>query len=180
MVIMSRLSRAIVGCVAIALVGATGSVLQAAWRQDAPGSYTGPHAATAQAPRSAVGSVAAHRALLDTYCVTCHNARLRTAGLVLSEMDLADVGEDAEHWEKVVRKLRAEAMPPAGRPRPDAASYAALTSWLEAALDRAAPATAPPRRHFAVHRLNRLEYGNAIRDLLGPRDRYRVATTARR
>ena len=148
MVIMSRLSRAIVGCVAIALVGATGSVL-------------------AQAPRSVVGSVAAHRALLDTYCVTCHNARLRTAGLVLSEMDLADVGEDAEHWEKVVRKLRAEAMPPAGRPRPDAASYAALTSWLEAALDRAAPATAPPRRHFAVHRLNRLEYGNAIRDLLG-------------
>ena len=111
--------------------------------------------------------VSQHLALLDEYCLTCHDERLRTAGLVLSQMDLEQVGADAENWEKVVRKLRAETMPPAGRPRPDKATYAALTSWLEAALDRAAPTTTPERRRFAVHRLNRIEYGHAIRDLVG-------------
>lgn len=111
--------------------------------------------------------VSQHLALFDEYCLTCHDERLRTAGLVLSQMDLEQVGADAENWEKVVRKLRAETMPPAGRPRPDKATYTALTSWLEAALDRAAPTTTPERRRFAVHRLNRIEYGHAIRDLLG-------------
>ena len=145
------LPRIVAGCVGLALLGLAGgeSGLQAA-------------AASAQSP-------AAHRAVLDTYCVTCHNERLRTAGLVLSEteMDLEDVGPDAASWEKVVQKLRGEAMPPPGRPRPDKASYAALSSWLEAALDRAAPDHARSLRSFAVHRLNRVEYGNAVRDLLG-------------
>ena len=126
------------------------------------------HPAPAAArPQEAGESSAPQRALLERYCFTCHNERLRTAGLVLSEMDPERVGRDAERWERVVRKLRARAMPPAGRPRPDAAAYAALTSWLEAELDRAAPALAPAPRPFAVHRLNRVEYGNAVRDLLG-------------
>ena len=108
-----------------------------------------------------------NRTLIERYCVTCHNARLRTAGLVLSDMDLDQVAGDAEQWEKVVRKLRAEAMPPAGRPRPANAEYAALASWLESALDRAAAERPPAPRPFTVHRLNRIEYGNAVRDLLG-------------
>ena len=127
----------------------------------------GSSAPAAAQPPGAGESPAPHRALLERYCFTCHNERLRTAGLVLSAMDLARVGDDAERWERVVGKLRAGAMPPAGRPRPDAAAYAALTAWLEAALDRTAPELTPPARRFAVHRLNRVEYGNAVRDLLG-------------
>ena len=121
---------------------------------------TGPAAPNGQAPPST------RRALLDRYCVTCHNARLRTAGLELDTADIADVGGSAEVWEKVVRKLRAGAMPPPGRPRPAAATRAEFASWLETALDRAAAAHPNPGRP-AIHRLNRTEYVNAIRDLLG-------------
>ena len=121
---------------------------------------TGPAAPNAQAPP------ATQRALLDRYCVTCHNARLRTAGLELDTADLADVGGGAEVWEKVVRKLRADAMPPPGRPRPAAETRAGFASWLETALDREAAAHPNPGRP-AIHRLNRTEYVNAIRDLLG-------------
>ena len=121
---------------------------------------TSPAAPHAQAPPST------QRALLDRYCVTCHNARLRTAGLELDTADLADVGGGAEVWEKVVRKLRADAMPPPGRPRPAAETRAEFASWLETALDRAAAAHPNPGRP-AIHRLNRTEYVNAIRDLLG-------------
>ena len=121
---------------------------------------TGPAAPNGQAPPST------QRALLDRYCVTCHNARLRTAGLELDTADLADVGGSAEVWEKVVRKLRADAMPPPGRPRPAAATRAEFASWLETALDREAAAHPNPGRP-AIHRLNRTEYVNAIRDLLG-------------
>ena len=81
---------------------------------------------------------ATQRALLDQYCVTCHNARLRTAGLELDTADLGDVAGGAEVWEKVVRKLRADAMPPPGRPRPDRAAQTEFVSRLETALDRAA------------------------------------------
>ena len=105
------------------------------------------------------------RTVLDRYCVTCHNTRLRTAGLALDTMDPARVGDHAAAWEKVVRKLRTGAMPPAGRPRPDRAAYAAVASTLETALDRAADAAPNPGR-TTVHRLNRREYANAVRDLL--------------
>ena len=138
----------------------------AAWAALALLGLGGPAPAAARA-QDAGESPAPHRALLERYCFACHDERLRTAGLVLSAMDLEHVGDDAERWERVVRKLRAGAMPPAGRPRPDAAGYAALTAWLEAALDRAAPGLTPAPRRFAVHRLNRVEYGNAVRDLLG-------------
>ena len=123
-------------------------------------------AAHAQAPASAEAeAAAAQRVLLDRYCVTCHNERLRTGGLQLDRVDVGHVGEAAEIWEKVVRKLRAGQMPPAGRPRPEPAAYDGLASWLETELDRAADARPNPGRPV-VRRLNRLEYTNAIRDLL--------------
>ena len=106
------------------------------------------------------------RVLLDTYCVTCHNERLQTGGLMLDTIDLQPVSEHAEVWEKVVRKLRGGIMPPAGMPRPDAPTQAAFVSWLETALDDAAAATPNPGRTETLHRLNRAEYHNAIRDLL--------------
>lgn len=111
------------------------------------------------------GSLAAARTLIDQYCVACHNQTQKTAGLMLDKLDLAQIGKNAETWEKVVRKLRAGMMPPQGMPRPSAAASEALTLALESELDRAATA----RPHLAapgVHRSNRTEYANAIRDLL--------------
>ncbi len=105
------------------------------------------------------------RAVFDKYCVTCHNQRVKTAGLALDALDPAQVGEHAEAWEKVVRKLRTGAMPPAGRPRPDKALADSVASSLEAGLDRAAAEHPNPGRP-TLHRLNRVEYRNAIRDLL--------------
>src|SRR5262249_11713987 len=105
------------------------------------------------------------RAALDQYCVTCHNQRLKTAGLTLDTLDVAKPASQAEVWEKVVLKLRAGTMPPAGARRPDAATYHALASWLEGQLDQVAEAAPDPGRP-ALHRLNRSEYANAIRDLL--------------
>jgi len=109
--------------------------------------------------------LSAQRALLDQYCVTCHNQKLKTGGLMLDKLDLAHAGESAETWEKVVRKLRAGMMPPQGLPRPKPADYEALTVALEGELDRAAAAK-PHLPAPGVHRLNRTEYANAIRDLL--------------
>ena len=91
-------------------------------------------------------SLLSQRAVLDQYCVTCHNQKLKTAGLMLDKLDLAHVGEHAEQWEKVVRKLRAGMMPPAGLPRPNAAAYEALTVALENELDRAAAGQSAPAR----------------------------------
>lgn len=105
------------------------------------------------------------RAVLDKYCVTCHNQKLKTAGLMLDKLDLSHVGEHSEEWEKVVRKLRAGMMPPSGMPRPDAAAYEALTVSLETELDRAAAAN-PHLPAPGMHRLNRTEYANAVRSLL--------------
>ena len=106
------------------------------------------------------------RDLLARYCVTCHNARLRTAGLALDALNLTNVGEDADTWEKVVRKLRSGAMPPSGRPQPDKPVREAFVAWLEDSLDAAARAHPDPGRPATLHRLNRAEYKNAIRDLL--------------
>jgi hypothetical protein len=105
------------------------------------------------------------RPTLDRYCVTCHNDRLRTAGLSLEKLDLAHVPADAEVWEKVALKLRAGAMPPPRSPRPDAETSKAIATWLEDTLDAAAEASPDPGSRVA-HRLNRVEYANAIRDLL--------------
>ncbi len=123
-----------------------------------------------QAPdgRPATQPVAAtsQRALLDRYCVTCHNSRLNTANLALDSLDLAAVGTHATEWEKVVRKLRGGLMPPAGRPRPDRATQDGLVAWIENELDSAAAARPNPGRTETFHRLNRAEYRNAVRDVL--------------
>ncbi len=123
-------------------------------------------AASPQPVSSARSSPSEVRALLDRYCVTCHNQLLKTAGLELDRLDPGLVGEHADTWEKVVRRLRTGSMPPAGSRRPDHAGYATLTNALESALDTAA-ARAPNPGRPSVHRLNRAEYANAVRDLLG-------------
>ena len=106
-------------------------------------------------------------ATLQQYCVSCHNDRLKTGGLVIDPSALANVSAGAEQWEKVVRKLRTAAMPPANAPRPDAATAEAVATYLEAQLDRAAAAHPQLGKLPLVHRLTRTEYQNAIRDLLG-------------
>ena len=123
-----------------------------------------PTAAAAQGASSADAATA--RALLDRYCVTCHNGRLRTAGLELDAADPAAVGESGHIWEQVARKLRIGAMPPPGRPRPEREDALALVSYLETALDGAAAANPRVGRTETFHRLNRAEYRNAVRDLL--------------
>ena len=124
-------------------------------------------AAGQREPRSSLTTpgVSQPRDLLDRYCVTCHNERLQTAGLMLDVLDVQRPGEDAEVWEKVVRKLRSRTMPPPGRPRPDKPGYELLETWLETTLDRAAASSPNPGRPI-IHRLNRTEYVNAVRDLL--------------
>src|SRR5262245_40414737 len=121
--------------------------------------------AASQTPTASPITSAPYRALLDQYCVTCHNERAKTASLMLDKMDLDRVATSAETWEKVIRKLRGGMMPPQGRPRPSNEDAYKFVSWLESSLDRAASAKPDPGR-AAIHRLNRTEYGNAIRDLL--------------
>ena len=132
-------------------------------------------------PASGAEGQAAYRALLDEYCVSCHNqalvegsgdartalvSQLRAVGLTLDTLDLSAVGGSAAHWEQVVRKLRAGLMPPAGRPRPDSALLDGFRAWLESRLDENWSADPDPGRTATFHRLNRAEYRNAIRDLL--------------
>jgi len=105
------------------------------------------------------------RALLDRYCIGCHNEKVRSAGLTIDKLDLAHPGNDAATWEKVVRKIRAGMMPPSGMPRPDRAKLDAFATQLETELDRAAAAKPNPGT-TGLHRLNRTEYANSIRDLL--------------
>ena len=132
-------------------------------------------------PASGAEEQSAYRALLDEYCVSCHNqalvegsgdartalvSQLRAVGLTLDTLDLSAVGGAAAHWEQVVRKLRAGLMPPAGRPRPDSALLDGFRAWLESRLDENWSADPDPGRTATFHRLNRAEYRNAIRDLL--------------
>src|SRR5262245_19470965 len=121
--------------------------------------------AASQRSSVAASPAAPYRALLDQYCVTCHNERAKTAGLMLDKMDVERVADNAETWEKVIRKLRGGMMPPTGRPRPASDDVYKLISWLETSLDQAGAAKPNPGR-ASIHRLNRTEYGNAIRDLL--------------
>jgi mono/diheme cytochrome c family protein len=134
----------------------------------APLAYQAPLSAAPQAGSAGdapSASVSAPRAVLDQYCVACHNQTTKTAGLELDALDLARVGDHAATWETVVRKIRTGAMPPAGMPRPDKTAAASVVSWIETELDRAALASPDPGRP-TLHRLNRAEYRNAIRDLL--------------
>ena len=113
-------------------------------------------AAPAQAPAQ----------VFTKYCVTCHNPKLKTAGLVIDPAELTHIGAQAELWEKVVAKLRSNAMPPAGAPRPDQATYDSVAAFLETELDRASAIKPNPGKLPLLHRLSRTEYQNAIRDLL--------------
>lgn len=124
--------------------------------------------AAAQQDASAASrlSTAPHHALVNQYCLGCHNSRLKTAGLELDSINQQAPGENWEAWEKVVRKLRARLMPPPGRRRPDEATYEKALASLETSLDRLAVATPNPGRTDTFRRLNRTEYHNAVRDLL--------------
>src|SRR5262249_35040693 len=125
-----------------------------------------PSGTAAQGP-IASSTTSDQQALVDKYCVGCHNRRARVAGLALDTVDVGHVGENAETWEKVVQKLRGGLMPPAGRPRPDETTNRTFVSWLESQLDRAAATNPNVGRTQAFHRLNRGEYRNAVRDVLG-------------
>lgn len=108
--------------------------------------------------------ISEHASTVNSFCLDCHNDIEQVADLTLESLDLAGISEDRETWERVVRKLRAGMMPPAdGGPRPDAETYHALTTWLESELDGTAQLVVPAP---GLHRLNRVEYANAIRDLL--------------
>jgi len=116
-------------------------------------------------PGTSPDAAASQRALVDKYCATCHNDKLKTGGLTLQAADVTNPSTSAETWEKVIRKLRVGAMPPQGMPRPDKPVLDAFATYLETSIDRAALAQPNPGR-ATLHRLNRTEYANAVRDLL--------------
>jgi hypothetical protein len=147
--------------------------MPAQWRTAASLIFAGillPTAALAQSvrlrPDTTNTQPATPSATVTKNCVTCHNDRLKTAGLTLAGLDVEHPSANAETWEKVIRKLRTSAMPPPGAPRPDAATYNALASHLETSIDRDALASPRPGKLALVHRLSRTEYQNAVRDLL--------------
>ena len=152
---------AAIGCVAALLVGIAARSQPAAAQANAQSSGASQAAGATGTP--------SQRALLDRYCVGCHNQRGRSAGqeparkLTLDDLDVTRVGDHAEIWERVVRKMRAGMMPPAGSRRPDKPAYDGFITWLETELDKHATPYAPAP---GLHRLNRTEYANVIRDLL--------------
>jgi hypothetical protein len=147
-----------------------GVLVVAAWAATVASSVPSAEAPRARPQAAASSPVAVDVAsTVDRYCVSCHNSRAKTtataSGVVFDGIDPARIADDSAMWEKVIRKLRTRSMPPTGVPRPDESTYTALVSHLESTLDRAAAAHPNPGRP-AVHRLNRAEYANAIRDLL--------------
>jgi mono/diheme cytochrome c family protein len=140
--------------IAVAFVFALLSSLSASQRPAAP----------ANTAASATSQISQQRAVIDQYCVTCHNQRSKTAGLALDTMNLADVAQHGDVWEKAVRKLRGGLMPPPGSRQPQRAAVDSLVSWLESTLDQAA-AAAPNPGSVTLHRLNRAEYANSMREL---------------
>src|SRR5262249_50001137 len=122
--------------------------------------------AAAQQTAAQAGGAQSPRSVIDRYCVTCHNQKLKTAGLTLDQADVSDPAATGEIWEKVVRKLRTSTMPPPNMAQPSIEDRAALISYLETSLDKAAAAKPNPGRTDTLRRLNRTEYQNAIRDLL--------------
>jgi hypothetical protein len=106
------------------------------------------------------------RELVTRYCVSCHNEKLKTAGLALDRAEAEPVSDSPEIWEKVIAKLRSRQMPPPGIRRPDNATYDQVADWVESEIDHAARAHVNPGRSAGLHRLNRAEYANAVRDLI--------------
>src|SRR5262245_47970878 len=134
---------------------------------DAP-QVAAPRPAGEQSQAAPAPTLSPQHAVINRYCVGCHNSKLKTGGLALDSIDVDHVGQNITEWEKAVRKLRARAMPPAapGRARPGEATYESLISYPETSLDQAASARPNPGRTDTFHRLNRTEYQNAVRDLL--------------
>ena len=137
------------------------------WLVALPTSTSSSVHATAQAQPAAAVPATPAASLVAAYCVNCHNDRAKVGGFSLSAADATRIGNSAEAWEKVVVKLRSRSMPPPGLRRPDNATYDAAATWLEQELDRAALGRPNPGRPADLHRLNRGEYANAVRDLLG-------------
>ena len=152
--------RLFVGCMVI--VSAVLGYGQAAGPQRQPsGTVAAP--ATAQRASASAAATTAQAALLNQYCLGCHNDRTKRGNLSLENLDLTALGDNPQLWEKVVRKLRAGVMPPPGTRRPDLAAYNGFTEWMEAEIDRKAKLNPG---NIVLHRLNRAEYANAVRDLL--------------
>ncbi len=145
-------------CGSIALMATISATLSAGQAPVPASAQGGTSSATAPTP---AGEVVAK------YCVTCHNQRLKTASLALDNLDTEHVFNSADTWEKIVVKLRSRSMPPPGARRPDNATYERVAAWVEGELDRAADAHVNPGRTADFHRLNRTEYANSVRDLLG-------------
>jgi mono/diheme cytochrome c family protein len=136
-------------------------------QQAGPRQWGPRQAVTPSAPAAAdAGPASSSRRLLDRYCVTCHNERLKTADLTLDQVDVANPGARADLWEQVVRKVHTGTMPPPNMPQPSEDDRRALLTWLETSLDAASIATPNPGRTETLRRLNRTEYQNAVRDLL--------------
>jgi hypothetical protein len=128
--------------------------------------FFAPFAVTLLTPAQVLAQSAGEsQALVKQYCQGCHNSKLKSASLSLEGLDLSKVADDAGLWEKVLRKVDAKQMPPLGLPRPNPTAQKAFTTYLETELDRAAAAHPNPG-HPTIHRLNRNEYSNAVRDLL--------------
>jgi mono/diheme cytochrome c family protein len=144
------------------LLGGFLTILAAAVSEQAPRAQRTQQQPAARA--AAPSNAQTPRAVLDKYCVGCHNTRLKTAGLLLDQLDLTRLSEQSATGEKLALKLRAGMMPPSGAPRPDRATRDALVSWIEHELDShpAVNLAAP-----GIHRLNRTEYQNVVRDLIG-------------
>jgi len=158
--------------VAALLVAQTGSGTRAATPSPQPSAARVRPAAAATSAAKATSTATAeaikYRAMLDKYCVACHNNRTALPGedpIKLQAAGFDDLLSHAGTWERVLRKLSVRAMPPPGMPRPTEAEYAGFTSWLAGSLDRAWENRITPGR-YVVHRLNRAEYANAVRDLL--------------
>jgi mono/diheme cytochrome c family protein len=130
----------------------------------APAAPVSRRPAVVSAPATTPATAEQQKGIIDRYCVTCHSARVKTANLSLEDLDYARIGEHAELWEKVVRKLRAGVMPPPDVRRPSLTEYEGLRDWIEGELDRRAAKVSPGA--VVLHRLNRTEYANAVRDLL--------------
>src|SRR5688572_14310889 len=145
----------------IAFAVASAWVLSAGW---AILSANGVQSLPAPAP-VAVNASINPRAIVDRYCVTCHNQRTKTSDLALDGVDITTPSANGEIWENVVRRLRTRSMPPQGMPRPDDATYEALATYLEKDLDKSAAAKPNPGRPL-IRRLNRNEYANSVRDLI--------------
>jgi len=136
----------------------------------AAGTILGAFLLTSTGRTQTAGPSAAPAAVVRQYCVGCHSAALKTGGIVLDPATLSQVPDNAETWERAIRQLRAKSMPPVPMPRPDAATYDRVASYLETELDRAAAAKPNPGDLPNLHRLTRTEYSNAIRDLLAVDD----------